>query len=590
MDKRKAVRFLSLIIIAVAMVGMASAAWSDKNHGDGGSWSTSGSYDAYGMIVVPQQDLALTGVDAFATGTEDWYVYNCATNNRIWYGDRSGDTFDLPGIQLNSGTEYFIGAYHARVYDGSGSSMPYTDGQIEWRYRVYGYDTGQGCGDSDDTSQGDGAYDLHRLRYEIYAPTVDAVEDISPRSKNDVLVSFVASDSDTNGEDDFTDCTLDISDGDGNTATHTLNIDRSYGNSNQVRCYKTIQISGANNWNPGEMLTFNVTATSYYGSNSNSWNYRVSNLFLRLQDSNDNNQNDVNVTVYRADSSTVSSTGDGAENECDGQSGSNGWFSCGLDSSYEHDIKVDSIPKIKDIDFDSDSETRVLHYNQYDSSELDKYHYLNVTGVNQTADRLSDANYSVTKAGTSQEFFMTEQNTDDGEIQVPLDPREIYDVEVDTSKFRDDLVFRNSRVPDVIQSGFNQNFLPESTLANSIKYSAGHVVSAQTLVNRPFSNFDVVNITAEKNLSSEFRMVSEVLVKKFNKDNTVSTCSSQPESSTYFFIDEADCTEFGKMNVSQDEWFRMDYRFRIPGPESFGGAGSTNEYNVSDTIIRFDVL
>ncbi|MFB6144318.1 MAG: carboxypeptidase-like regulatory domain-containing protein [Candidatus Nanohaloarchaea archaeon] len=372
-------------------------------------------------------------------------------------------------------------------------------------------------------------------------------------------------------------------------------IDANYGASDEARCNHTVtNLDSYSGFEYGEKIDYKVQFTGGdldQKTNTTEEYHRNPNTYLKLENSAGTAQSGVSVTAYQTETSTVASTGEDSTDECSGvTTDSNGWFSCGLSPNGDYDLKVNGIPRINDIDVDSEGTTRVLHYNQYDSSELGKYHYLNVTAVNQTADRLSDANYSVEKAGTSKEFFMTEQQTDDGEIQVPLDPREIYDVAVDTSKYEDDLLFRNVRVPDVIQSGFNQNFLPESTLANSIKFSAGHVISAQTQVPRPFSNFDVVNITVEKNLSNKFRMVSEVLVKKFNKSGGVETCSTQPESSTYFFIDEADCPLLGKMNVSQDEWFRLDYRFRIPGPESFSGAGDTNQYNVSDTIVRFDVL
>ena len=84
----------------------------------------------------------------------------------------------------------------------------------------------------------------------------------------------------------------------------------------------------------------------------------------------------------------------------------------------------------------------------------------------------------------------------------------------------------------------------------------------------PSAQYAVENVSIEDFVQGDFRIVSNVLVEKFNSTNRY-VCDVVPNNFTYFYIDKTDsgCEFLNFLNVTNGAWIRVNYRIKLPGPE-----------------------
>lgn len=262
----------------------------------------------------------------------------------------------------------------------------------------------------------------------------------------------------------------------------------------------------------------------------NSHETGVVNVFGRLRDDAGNPVTGVSVTPVEQGTTNDLTANSGELCANNGQTDSVGKFECAVDHSRVFDLDTPAGKIMKDIEFGQISESDWLNnskhhlddtaYFDYRMYEGDHSFYEDLTFsiVNQTNSYFVDEEMDIFQAGTDNIVFETTGNYPGSTVTAALDQREVYDMKVFTDFYQNHFMFRNVRVPDVIESGYNQNFIPESTMSNSLKFSAGQVLPAQTMITRPFSDFDVVNVSIQKTLDSSYSLVSDVMVRKFNID------------------------------------------------------------------------
>lgn len=255
----------------------------------------------------------------------------------------------------------------------------------------------------------------------------------------------------------------------------------------------------------------------------------VVNVWGRLRDSSGNDISGVSVAPVEDGTTNDLTANSGELCANNGQTDSLGKFECAVDHSRQFDLNTPFGKVITDIDFSEIKEnqwlddskhhlddTAYFDYKQYNRDDYSVYEPINFSIINQTDHKSVDEEVQILQSGTENEVFRTTGNYPGSDIGVHISQNSIYDLIVNSTHYQSELEFNNIRVPDKISAGENQNFIPESTMSNSLKFSAGHVLPSQTFITRPFSDFDVVNVSMEKSTREDFRLVSDVLVRKFN--------------------------------------------------------------------------
>lgn len=166
----------------------------------------------------------------------------------------------------------------------------------------------------------------------------------------------------------------------------------------------------------------------------------------------------------------------------------------------------------------------------------------------------------------------------------------IYDVNVTTAlNYQQNIWYKAARIPGNVSMDGNRKWIPETTLAASKLFTAGHIVPVEIHLFAPWTTYEVANISLEDTVPTGAKIASNILFEKFNSTGTYK-CDVLSDNSTYYFVDKTECSFLSYLNVTAKEWLRVTYRTRIEGPEAYTSIGQQKTYTLPYAYLRFDVV